>query len=101
MKTAIKLIVLTVVTSLSLLGLGWLGYRNVEETKAAAVRVWNDAGYKVVGYEGYQYAPIHGGRVWYLVRRIEDNGITYHGFLAKWGNEYHIYNFQAIDALKP
>lgn len=100
-KTVIKWIGLAAVASSALFGLRWLGYRNVEATKAAAPQVWAAAGYKIVGYEGYQYAPIHGSSVWYLVRRVEDNGITYHGALSKWGDEYHIYNLSALDALRP
>ena len=102
MKTNIlKNAALVAVACSALFGIRWLGYRNVEATKAAAPKVWEAAGYKIVGYEGYQFAPIHGSSVWYLVRRLDDNGITYHGALAKWGDEYHIYNLKALDAIKP
>ena len=76
----------------------------VEEIKKAAPKVWADAGYEIVGYEGYQYGPpggTWGGKVWHIVRRKGDDRVTYHGFISKWGDEYHIYNLQAIDAIKP
>jgi len=75
--------------------------RHVAEVKAQAPRVWQEAGFAVVGYEGYQWDPFCGGDVWYLLRKIPDNGVTYHGYLCKWGGEFHIYNLQALDALKP
>lgn len=76
----------------------------VEEIKRAAPKVWADAGYEIIGYEGYQYSlpgGTWGGKVWYIVRRKGDDRVTYHGFISKWGNEYHIYNLAAIDAIKP
>lgn len=67
---------------------------NVDDVKAHADQTWASLGYKVVGYEGYQYgthvAPGYGGaHVWYTLRRIPDNGFTYTGSLQKWGDEYH------------
>lgn len=81
------------------------GSSNVPEVKANAPAVWRQAGFEVVGYEGYQNGRclfVYGcGRVWHTMRRIPDNGIVYHGFIEKWGGEYHIYNLAAIDAIKP
>lgn len=78
-------------------------YRNVDNIKAAAPKVWADAGYEIVGYEGYQIGSpaTPGGRVWYVVTRKGDKRILYTGFLSKWGDEYHIYNFRAYDAITP
>ena len=90
-----------VVVALTIGFLWWAGYRNVDVTKANAASVWREAGYEITGYEGYQWAPLHGSAVWYIVRRTDRDGITYHGYLAKWGSEYHIYNLKAIDAIKP
>ena len=90
-----------VVVALAIGFLWWAGYRNVNETKAAATKVWRDAGYEILGYEGYQWAPLHGSAVWYIVRRTDENRVTYHGYLAKWGDEHHIYKLRAIDAIKP
>lgn len=77
---------------------------HVEDIKEHARATWEQAGFEVIGYEGYEYGRIGGtwgGHVWYTVRRRPDNGIIYHGFISKWGSEYHIYNLSAIDAIKP
>ena len=76
---------------------------NVPDIKNHAAETWRQAGFQVVGYEGYQYgsAQTWGGCVWYTLRRIPDNGITYDGCIAKWGDEYHIYALTALDAIKP
>lgn len=78
-----------------------LGFRNVDDCKEAADRTWAASGYEITGYERYLWSPINGGDVWYLVQPKDRNGITYHGYLAKWGNEFHIYGLTALDALKP
>lgn len=83
----------------SIIGLVNSGYRNVETVKSSHREVWEAAGYEVQGYEGYQWGPIHGGGVWYIVTRKGRPEITYHGYLAKWGDEIHIYGLSAIDAL--
>lgn len=71
---------------------------NVPEIRQNANKVFEDAGFKVVGYEGYQSGAFetYGGCVWYIVER---NGVTYHGCVSKWGDEYHIYNLKALDAI--
>ena len=75
----------------------------VPEIKVHADETWKQAGFEIIGYEGYQYGffGTWGGQVWYTVKRNPDNGIIYDGFVSKWGNEYHIYNLKAIDAIKP
>lgn len=77
--------------------------RYVPEIKAAAPEVIRQAGFTIVGYEGYQWGAFDtfGGKVWYTFKRNPDNGIIYHGAVVKWGNEYHLYNLTAIDAIKP
>lgn len=79
---------------------------NVSDVKAHARAIWAGAGFEIIGYEGYEigrhYGPgLGGGQVWYTVRRVPDNGVTYHGFIEKWGDEYHIYNIRALDAVGP
>ncbi|MFA7287242.1 MAG: membrane lipoprotein lipid attachment site-containing protein [Melioribacteraceae bacterium] len=81
---------------------------NLENVKGNAEGVWGQAGFKIIGYEGYQYGftfPVNwnygGAHVWYVVNKVPDNGITYLGCLQRWGNEYHIYNLKAVDAIKP
>ena len=80
-----------------------LGDRNVEWVKAHAPAAANQLGFEIVGYEGYQYGMIFGGGVWYTMRRkgngIKGNGITYQAMFARWGDEVHIYNLKAIDAI--
>ena len=98
MKT---LLIATTIAAASIFAAIKAGYRNVDTTKAAAPKRWDAAGYEIKGYEGYQWSPIGGGNVWYIVTRKDSPGITYHGFLQKWGGEYHIYNLRAIDAIGP
>lgn len=79
-------------------------YRHVDEIKSAAPRVWDAAGYEIEAYSGYQIGDAFqapGGKVWYVVSRKGDSRITYKGFLTKWGDEYHIYNLTALDAIGP
>jgi hypothetical protein len=75
----------------------------VDDIKLHAEDVINQAGFKIVGYEGYQYGlfQVFGGCVWYTMEKVPHNGITYHGCISKWGSEYHIYSLSAIDAIKP
>lgn len=81
-------------------------YANLDDVKSNAPRVWKEAGYQIIGYSGYtmgnHIGPGYGGAaVWFMVTRIPANGITYEGYIQKWGNEYHVYNVRAIDAIKP
>ncbi len=82
---------------------GGCSYRNVDRIKAASPVTWAAAGFQIVGYEGYQigdpFSP--GGKVWYVVQRNGDPKTRYHGYISKWGTEYHVYNLKAIDALTP
>lgn len=75
--------------------------RNVKEVKENAEQVFEQAGFKVVGYHGYQLRLITGGLVWYSLERIPPNGIFYQAAICKWFGEYHIYNIEAVDAIKP
>jgi hypothetical protein len=79
--------------------LGGCNTRKVNYIKSQAQERWEKAGFEIVGYEGYETGNIFttpGGRVWYIVKR---NGVTYDGFLSAWGDEIHIYNLRALDAL--
>lgn len=88
---------------LMLLALAGCSASNVPDIKNHAVETWRQAGFQVVGYEGYNWTGFGqwGGCVWYTLRRIPDNGITYDGCISKWGDEYHIYQITALDAIKP
>jgi len=80
---------------------------NLNEVKAAAPKTWEQAGYKIVGYEGFQWGHwfwgnYGGAEVWYsLKRHPKDNGIIYTGSIKRWGDEFHIYGPRAVDAIKP
>lgn len=84
---------------------GGYSYRNVDVIKANAAATWDAAGFEIVGYEGYQIGdfigPCPGGKVWYVVQRKGNSQVRYHGWVSKWGKEYHIYNLRAIDAIAP
>lgn len=55
--------------------------------------------FEIVTYEGYQYSVLCQGYVWYNVKRPNSDTI-YNLALCKWGDEIHIYNFKAINAIK-
>lgn len=83
-------------------------YGNLSDVQHHAPEVWKQAGFEIVGYEGYQlgnwgcFGSTHGGAcVWYIVKKIPDNGILYKGYIQRWGGEYHIYCLESMDALKP
>jgi hypothetical protein len=82
--------------------------KNLDYVKERADDRWAELGFNVVGYDGYNWgytwwlSPSHGGaKVWYVLERNPDNGITYTGFLSRWGDEIHMYNLTALDAIKP
>jgi len=96
---------LIAITALAVTGLyfGGCNYRNVDVIKANAPKAWSDAGFEIVGYEGYQIGGLQapGGLVWYVVQRTGDSTIRYNGAVSKWGGEYHLYEIQALDAIAP
>ncbi len=97
------LAIVAFIAALVTLGTGSPG--NLSYVKWAANETWQAAGFEIVGYEGYQwggwgYNDYGGARVWYIVRK-PDSGIRYNGYLQRWGNEIHIYNLRAIDAIGP
>ena len=81
---------------------GGCSYNNVDDIKAHAEQTWHSAGFKVVGYEGYQIGipfVMPGGRVWYIVEKEKDSRVRYNGYLSRWSGEYHINSLKAIDAI--
>lgn len=68
---------------------------------------WKDQGFETVDYEGYNwgsggYFTSYGGaQVWHRLKKIPDNGITYSGYLVRWGDELHVYGPKALDAIRP
>lgn len=75
--------------------------QHVDAIKAAAPKTLEQAGFEIIGYEGYEWTGFGqwGGCVWYTMKKKPDVGITYHGCVSKWGDEYHIYSLSAIDAI--
>lgn len=93
----------TIACKLSLMG---CSSSNLEETKAAAPARWESQGFTVVDYEGYTWGGWLGGsyggaNVWHRLRKVPDNGITYSGYVQRWGDEFHVYGPHAIDAIRP
>ena len=77
---------------------------NLDDVKENAEKTFAESGFEIVGYSGYQLGlnpwPGYGGaKVWYTIQK--NNGVTYEASLIKWGDEYHLYNLSAIDAIKP
>lgn len=83
------------------------GYGNLDNVKLKSNEIWQDQGFTVVAYEGYQMGAVvpftkYGGAyVWYRLKRNPDNGILYSGYLQQWGEEIHVYGPKAIDAFNP
>ena len=75
---------------------------NVDIIKLNAKPTIEQAGFNIIGYEGYEYTGLGrwGGCVWYTMDKNPSNGITYHGCISKWQDEYHIYSLSAIDAIR-
>lgn len=97
-----KNVVLIAVVSMSLFGslFGSGCARNVPWVKEHARPAAEQLGYDIIGYEGYEWSLFVGGMVWYTMSRHPDNGVIYHAGFVKWGDEVHIYNLKAIDAIK-
>lgn len=87
---------------LSLFLVGCSAHR-VEDIRKRAPEFLNQRSLEIVAEQGFQYggAPCFGGRVWYTLRRIPDNGILYEGYVCRWGDELQLYSFAAVDAIKP
>lgn len=83
--------------------------RNLDYVKERAEIRWNELGFDIVGYEGFQwhacYFKKHGGAlVYYTLRKPhyrDQPEIVYEGALQRWGDEIHAYNIEAVDAIKP
>jgi hypothetical protein len=80
---------------------------NLEYVKERGPDRWPEVGFEVVGYSGYQWGPLgfgtpYGGAcVWWELRKIPDNGITYSGCLKRWGDTLEVYGTRARDAIQP
>lgn len=79
---------------------------NLDHVKQRAEARWLEYGMEPIAYEGYQWGfwglnDYGGAKVWHRLRSIPDNGITYTGYIQRWGDELHIYGPFAIDAIRP
>jgi hypothetical protein len=79
---------------------------NLDYVKERANKRFKDYGFDVVAYDGYKWGfwgfnSYGGADVWYRIKNIPDNGITYTAYLNRWGDEIHIYGPFAIDAIRP
>lgn len=80
--------------------------KNKQYVQERADQRWGEVGFEVVGYEGHQwgffgYFGYGGAKVWYMLKKSPDNGITYSGYLVRWGDEIHVYGPHAKDAIRP
>ena len=79
---------------------------NLEYIKDNAIETFDSRGFEVTGYEGYLWGlgginSYGGAKVWYQLRKVQDNDIIYTAYLWRWGEEIHMYNLSAVDAIKP
>jgi hypothetical protein len=87
---------------LPIMSLSACGYGNLDDVKSKAKETYSSNGHTVVGYEGYQIGSVvpftqyGGAKVWYIT---ESNGVRYNSYLKMWGDEVHIYNLRALDAI--
>lgn len=99
-----KLAIAIAAISLTLVG---CSPSNLEHVKDRADARWSELGFKVVGYQGHEWGGLGfgtsygGAKVWHELRTVPDNGITYSGYLQRWGDDLEAYGPKARDAIKP
>jgi hypothetical protein len=77
---------------------------NLDDVKNNADKTFEQAGFQIIGYEGYNlglatFGTSYGGAyVWYTLKNKND-GIIYEAAIQRWGNEYHIYDLKALNAI--
>ena len=79
---------------------------NLDYVKEHGPSKFKEIGFKTVGYEGYQWGfwgfnNYGGAHVWWRLEKLEDNGISYTGYIERWGDELHVYGPWATDAIRP
>jgi len=75
------------------------GRRNIDYLKDRAPAFYENLGYEVIGYEGYQHSIVAGGKVWHMLRRPGSPTI-YSANIIKWGGEVHLYGPRALNAIE-
>jgi len=79
---------------------------NKEWVQERAEARFEAAGYQIVNYQGFKWGglgygtPYGGAEVWYELRK-PGSATTYQAHLQRWGEETHIYDLTAIDAIRP
>ncbi len=92
-----KLVIVFAVCLVSFFG---CSKKDLDVTKEVASDVFNKNGFELVAYEGYQYTIFpFSAKVWFIVKRSDDPTI-YNCYLQKWGDEYHIYDIKALNAIR-
>jgi hypothetical protein len=80
---------------------------NRDYVKERGPERWKQVGFQVVGYQGHQWGaggygtPYGGAKVWWELRKVPDNGITYSGYIKRWGDDLEVYGPTARDAIAP
>ena len=97
----VMLIVGIIVFALLVFGLSGGCSRNVDLVKANAAATFDQAGFEIVGCQGYLTAPIAGGTVYYILKKKGNDKLTYSAGIQWWYGEYHIYDLRAMDAIQP
>ena len=70
--------------------------RNLDEIKNIAPCRISEFEYDIVQYEGYTHSVVYGAKVWYMVKKKNENQ-RYSLSLIKWGDEYHMYGPEPVD----
>ena len=79
---------------------------NLDYVKEHSPDKWREMGFEPVAYEGFTWGfwgfnNYGGAQVWYRLEKIPANGISYTGYIQRWGDELHVYGPDATDAIKP
>lgn len=78
---------------------------NLVLVKANAQQTFKSAGFELIGYQGYirslggysfAYSEYGGAKVYYIIER---DGIILSAGIKRWGDEYHIYDIEALNAV--
>ena len=103
MKAAIAIIALIVAGLAAAIG----SPSNLEYVKERSPARWRAIGFEPVAYQGHQwgsggFGTTYGGaKVWFELRKIPDNGVTYSGYLQRWGDDLEVYGPTSRDAFRP
>ena len=79
---------------------------NLDYVKEHGPDKFREIGFEPVGYAGFNWGfwgfnNYGGAEVWWRLEKIPNNGISYTGYIIRWGDELHVYGPSATDAIKP